>query len=126
MQMRLKLARTVTVAGFVAESAPTSASAAHVSLDDWVADLAAQVTTTGHKLRLRFLNAAGAEVSGGTVTLQVWAKASAGFWVADPQLTDIDGTDYASSSLFGDLFIVITSISAPLTATTLQILVREA
>ena len=126
MQMRFKLARSITIDGFVAESVPTSASIAHVVLDDWVADLAGNQPTTGHNLRVRFLDVSGAELLGGSVTLQVFRKTAEGFWVSDSVVVCV-GTECYSSTLTGELFVSVASIvvtDIP-TAVVVQILVEE-
>jgi hypothetical protein len=127
MQMRFKLARTVVVAGFQAESAPSGASAAHVSLDDWVADQAGNQPTRGHVLRLRMLDVSGVEQFGGSVTFRVWAKTCNGFYVSDPQVSDGTGDQRYSSFLTGDLFIQVLSLSTigASTVTTVEFLVDE-
>jgi len=126
MQMRFKLARLITISGFVAESAPSGDSVPHVVLDDWVADQAGNQPTTGHNLRVRFLDTLGAALSGGSVALQVFGKTAGGFWVSN-SVTVCEGNGCYSVTLPGELFVSVTSIvitDIP-TAVTLQILVEE-
>ncbi len=127
MLMRFRLARTITISGFSADSVPGASSEAHISLDEWVADQAGSRPTQGHAVRLRFLNGAGAEVFGGAVGLTVWGKTTGGFWVADTAKTDLGSTSRTTSNLTGDLFVQVQSITITdiPTAVTLQVWVQE-
>lgn len=126
MQMRFRIARTITIDGFTPDPAPGADTSAHVSLDEWIADQAGSVPTKGHNLRLRFLNAAGAELFGGSVSLSVWAKTDQGFWAVGPVVVGGSAATFLSN-LTGSLFFAISSIGITdiPTATTLQILVQE-
>lgn len=127
MQMRFRNARTITIAGFEADTAPGASTEAHILLDEWVADQAAPQPTRGHVVRLRFLTAAGAEVFGGDVDLTVWGKTTGGFWVADAAKTGLASSSRTASNLTGDLFVQVAAIGIAdiATATTLEIWVQE-
>ena len=126
MELCYKLCRSIAISGFAADAAPTGVSAAHIALDDWMANQAGNQPSRGHSLRVRFLNAAGVELLGGSITLQEWGKTTGGFWLADAVKT-CTGTGYYSSTLTGELFVAVSSIviaSIP-TAVVAQIWVAE-
>ena len=125
MLMRFRLARTITVAGFTDDTAPSASSDSHISLGDWVADKSVNKATTGHALRVMFVDAGGAEVVGGSVDFQVWGLTTGGFWVADVAVTGASGTSRYVSDLTGDLFVQVTGITAPVGGLSLQLLVQE-
>ena len=128
MQMRFRRARAITIAGFSSDSAPVAASSSNISLDDWVADQPGAQPTKGHVVRLRFLDAGGVDLLGGSVSFQVWGKTISGFWVADAAHTGAASTGRYTSNLIGDLYIEVTAIDITgiPTAVTMEIWVQEA
>lgn len=126
MQMRFRVARTITITGFAPEAAPSSASEAHITLQEWVADHAGILPTSGHNLRVRFLSEAGVAVSGASAQIVVWGRSASGVWVADSGITASETGSFASV-LIGDLFVqvVLVDVSSAPTAATIEILIQE-